>query len=159
MNEHEELIKRFYTSFRDKDYRAMQECYHAEIIFSDPVFQNLMGNKAKAMWHMLTSRASDLKIMHSHIKSSGNNGSCHWEAWYPFSVTGRKVHNIIDATFEFRDGKIWRHTDHFDFWRWSRMALGMPGIFLGWTPMVKSQVRKRAAGNLEKFIQSHQEYA
>jgi hypothetical protein len=102
MNEHEELITRFYTSFRDKNYRAMQECYHDEIIFSDPVFQNLQGKKAKAMWHMLTSAASDLKIIHSQVKSSGNHGSCHWEAWYPFSLTGRKVHNVIDATFEFR---------------------------------------------------------
>ncbi len=31
-------------------------------------------------------------------------------------------------TFEFRDGKIYQHTDRFGFWRWSRQALGAAGV-------------------------------
>ena len=42
-------------------------------------------------------------------------GSAHWEADYTFSATKRKVHNVVDARFELRDGLIVKHTDVFDF--------------------------------------------
>jgi hypothetical protein len=77
---------------------------------------------------------------------------CRWEAWYTFSRTGRKVHNIIDASFEFKDGKILVHQDTFDFWRWTRQALGMPGILLGWTPFMRNKVRVTARNGLKKFM-------
>ena len=35
-------------------------------------------------------------------------GSAHWEAWYTFSATGRKVHNVVEANFEFADGRVLR---------------------------------------------------
>jgi ketosteroid isomerase-like protein len=110
----EELITKFYTAFQNKDWKTMQSCYHDEVVFSDPVFQNLKGNEAKAMWHMLVSAGKDLKLDFSNAKANDKSGSCHWEAFYSFSRTGRKVHNIIDATFEFKDGKIIRHSDVFD---------------------------------------------
>ena len=136
----------------------MQQCYHDEVLFSDPVFQHLKGKQAKAMWHMLISGGKDLEVIYSKVIADENNGGCHWEATYTFSVTGRKVHNIIDAQFEFQDGKIIRHADHFDLWRWSRMALGTSGILLGWSPLVKNKIRGIASGNLQKFIDAHPEY-
>lgn len=154
----EAIIERFYLSFQQKDFAAMQACYHQEVIFSDPVFQHLQGKQAKAMWHMLIAAGNDLELTYRDIKSSGNKGSCHWEATYTFSGSGRKVINRIDAAFEFKDGKIIRHTDHFDLWKWSRMALGTPGIILGWTSMLKNKIRKQAASNLAKFITAHPEY-
>jgi len=60
---------------------------------------------------------------------------------------------IIDAEFEFRDGKILRHRDRFDFHRWSRQALGTSGLLLGWTPLLRNKVRSTARGSLEKFMQ------
>ena len=157
-NSHEQLIAKFYTAFREKDFRAMQQCYHGEIIFSDPVFKNLNGKEAKAMWHMLLSIGKDLQVTFKDIKADGQDGQCHWEATYTFSTTGRKVHNVIDATFEFRDGKIFRHTDQFNLWRWSRMALGISGLLLGWTPFMQNKIREQAKNNLKKFIGSHPEY-
>ena len=63
------------------------------------------------------------------------------------------VHNIIEAKFEFDDaGLVKRHRDSFDFWRWSRQALGAPGILLGWTPFLRGKVRTTAAANLKKFL-------
>ncbi len=149
----EELITKFYTAFQNKDWKTMHSCYHDGIQFSDPVFQNLKGNEAKAMWHMLISAGGkDTRIEFSNVKASDHQGSCHWEAYYTFSRTGRKVHNIIDATFEFKDGKIIRHTDVFDLWRWSGMALGITGTLLGWSPLVKNKVRNLAQQNLKKFM-------
>ncbi|MGC4022312.1 MAG: nuclear transport factor 2 family protein [Cyclobacteriaceae bacterium] len=148
----EQLIRKFYSAFQNKDWKTMQECYHDEISFNDPVFQNLKGKEAKAMWHMLTSSAKDLVIRFDNIKTDSSSGSCHWEADYPFSRTGRQVHNVIDAKFEFKDEKIFRHDDYFDLWRWSRMALGTSGTLLGWSPIVRNKIRSLAKENLKKFM-------
>ncbi len=107
---------------------------------------------------MLTAAAQDLKIIFEDVNASGAEGSCRWQAWYTFSRTGKKVHNVIDAHFEFKDGKIFRHQDYFDLWRWSRMALGAPGVFLGWSPLIKNKIRTTARNGLTKFISEHREY-
>ena len=60
--------------------------------------------------------------------------------------------NRIDASFRFEDGKIIEHTDVFDLWAWSRMALGLPGVLLGWSPIVRNKVRGQAGGQLERFM-------
>jgi hypothetical protein len=149
------LIQRFYSAFQKRDFKTMQSCYHEGAVFSDPVFQNLNSTEVRGMWQMLLTSAKDLKVEFSNINSTGDKGSCHWEAWYTFTTTGRKVHNVIDAEFVFKDGLIYRHTDRFDFWRWSRMALGMPGILLGWSPMIKNKVSNTAKSRLEKFLKDN----
>lgn len=105
-------------------------CYHNDVHFSDPVFTDLHGNRAKAMWHMLCRRGHDLQVMFDNVQADGNDGQAHWEATYTFS-TDRKVHNVIEARFVFAEGKIIEHEDDFDLWRWTRMALGPLGWFLG----------------------------
>jgi hypothetical protein len=79
------------------------------------------------------------------VRADDTTGSAHWTATYTFSGTGRHVVNEIDASFRFADGLIIRHVDSFDFWRWSRMALGTSGLLLGWTPYLRSKVRQRSA--------------
>lgn len=157
MSPNSRLIENFYNSFARRDYRGMIACYAPDIDFADEVF-TLQGKRVGAMWHMLLSSGSPLTVTHSRVQADDLRGSAHWEADYNFSRTNRPVHNILDAEFQFRDGKIVRHRDHFDFWRWSRMALGPTGLLLGWTPMVHNQVRRTAAANLEKFIAAHPEY-
>jgi hypothetical protein len=152
MHQHENLIYQFYTAFQQRDYKTMQDAYHQESIFSDPVFRDLSSNQVKAMWQMLIMGGKDLKVEFSQVKADERSGSAHWEAWYTFSGTGRKVHNIIDAKFEFKDGKIFRHTDHFDFYRWSRQALGFSGLLLGWSPFLRNKVRATARKKLESFM-------
>ena len=156
MSPNEQLIDRFYIAFAAKDYAGMIAGYHPEVQFADPVFR-LKGKEAGAMWHMLCESGRDLRIVHSHVQASETTGSAHWEAWYTFS-TGRKVHNIIDATFRFQDGLIIEHQDQFDFWRWSRLALGPTGLLLGWTPLVRNKVQATASQRLARFIQAHPEY-
>jgi ketosteroid isomerase-like protein len=158
MQEPKDVIEEFYSAFQRKDWKAMQSCYHQEIRFSDPVFTDLKDGKARAMWHMLTNAGKDLRITYKNIKSEGHSGSCDWEAFYSFSRTGRKVHNIIHATFEFREGKIIKHTDSFNLWTWAGMALGTSGKLLGWSPLIRSKIRNTAANNLTRFIKEHPEY-
>ena len=135
----------------------MIACYHPDIHFSDPAFGDLHGKRAMAMWHMLCERGRDLQVTFRDVVATQNNGQAQWEAIYTFS-TGRKVHNRIDANFTFADGLILRHADQFDFWRWTRMALGLPGTLVGWTPMMQKKVRETAVAGLDKFIANQLEY-
>lgn len=158
MNPQEQLIEKFYTSFQHNDWKAMQSCYHEELVFNDPVFQNLQSKEAKAMWHMLLSRSKDLLITFSHVKADGIKGSAHWVATYTFSKTNRKVINEIDASFEFKDGLIIQHIDYFDLWKWTRMAVGIAGAWLGWSSLFQNKVRRTAIDSLKKFIGQNAQY-
>lgn len=153
MHPNAKLIEKLYAAFQARDGAGMAACYHPEIVFTDPAFGRLEGQQAGAMWRMLCGRAKELTVTASNIQADANNGAAHWEARYLFGKTGRPVHNIIEAAFVFRDGLIVQHTDTFDFWRWSRMALGLPGVLLGWTPMLQSKVRQEARQGLEVFMQ------
>jgi len=148
----EQLIQKFYSSFQARNAAGMTSCYHSQVVFSDPVFGRLESAQAVAMWQMLCGRAKDLKIELGRVQADDRSGSAHWEAHYTFGKARRAVHNIIDASFEFRDGLIVKHTDSFDLWRWSRMALGPIGTLLGWTPMLQSAIRKDARRGLNEFM-------
>jgi ketosteroid isomerase-like protein len=148
-----ELLQTFYEAFSRRDYQTMGQCYHEEAIFNDPAFVNLNAQEVRAMWQMLCERGTDLKLEFSDIQTNENTGKCHWEAYYTFSQTRRKVHNIIDAEFEFKEGKIWRHTDKFNFYRWAKQALGMTGWLLGWTSFLQTKVQETARKSLDKFMQ------
>jgi ketosteroid isomerase-like protein len=150
MHPNEKLVRSFYEAFARKDWRAMEAAYHPDVHFTDEVF-DLHGKSAGRMWRMLCEKGADLEVVMTRAKADDRRGSAHWDATYTFSVTGRKVLNRIDATFEFQDGKIVRHIDRFSFWKWARQALGPVGAILGWTPLVRTKVKKTALGNLEQF--------
>ncbi len=155
----ESPIDALYDFFSKKDYRGMASCYHDQAVFSDPVFPELKGQEIAAMWHMLCENSRGLKINHHKPCLTQDTGQVIWEAHYLFGASKREVHNIIHATFTFRDGLIYRHTDEFDFWRWSRMALGLPGTVLGWSPYFRSRVQQQASGRLRAFISAHAQYS
>ena len=152
MHPHEELIRRFYTAFQRRDARGMIECYHVEVEFSDPAFPGLKGPRAGGMWRMLCTRATDLRVEFDEVSADDRTGRARWEAWYTFSQTGRPVHNVIAAEFEFREGRIARHTDRFDLWRWMGMALGWKGRALGWLPPVQRALQKKCAHLLDQWL-------
>ena len=98
--------------------------------------------EAREAWH----------LTYRDVQADGTTGRAHWDAHYLFSATGRLVENAIDARFQFTpEGLIANHRDSFDFWKWSRQALGAPGWLLGWSPMLRAQVRAKAAANLQRF--------
>ena len=156
LHPHAELIERFYTAFARRDADAMAACYHPAVHFEDEVF-DLRGPLAGAMWRMLCARGEDLHVQASGIQASDAEGSARWTADYTFSQTGRRVHNEVEATFTFQDGLIRTHRDRFDFWTWSRQALGLPGLALGWTPFLRASVAARAASGLHAYVARHPE--
>ena len=155
---HFETIESFYRSFQQRDYEGMIACYHPSIHFSDPVFPDLRGDEARAMWHMLCEQGTDLHVTFTNVTAEGDGGGAHWDAHYTFSPTGRLVHNKVDARFEFEDGKIIRHVDNFDLWRWTRMALGTTGVVTGWSGFAQAKVRSTADRSLGRFIEAHPDY-
>jgi ketosteroid isomerase-like protein len=155
MHPNAQLIVSFYTAFSRLDAAGMLACYHADVHFSDPVFPDLHGQRAGAMWRMLCARARDLQLHFDDVHADDQQGRARWVATYTFSATGRRVENHIQAAFTFADGKILRHRDQFPLYRWTRMALGAKGMLLGWSPPVQNAIRKQAAANLEAFIREH----
>ncbi len=150
----QQTIERLYAAFAQLDADAMAACYAPQASFDDEAFSLRGRAQVGAMWAMLCeavkTKGRDVwKLEVSQI----TDHSAHWEPTYRFTATGRLVHNIIDAEFEFDSaGLITRHRDRFDFWRWARQALGTPGLLLGWTPLLRSKVRAQAAKNLARFM-------
>jgi len=148
-------IERFYDAFARLDSATMEACYAQNARFDDEVFALQGRRQIGGMWRMLCGAtqaqgAAHWKLVASDITEQG----AHWEAAYLFPATGRLVHNRIDAAFEFdADGLIVRHRDRFDFWRWARQALGLPGLLLGWTPFLRAKVRSQAAARLQRFLE------
>ncbi len=155
MNSNQQVIERFYTAFQKLDYATMQSCYSDEILFNDPAFGLLQGADAKGMWEMLCKNAKNFSLTYSNIQFLDEEyATCNWIATYTFSKTGRKVVNNIKAHLRIVDGLIIEHTDQFDIWKWSRQALGLPGLLLGWSGYMKSKIRVNAHKSLEKFMTS-----
>ncbi len=151
INPNKALIEKFYTAFQIADAETMVSCYDDDVVFCDPVFGELKGDDAKAMWRMLCANGKGLKIEFSDINASLKKASAHWEAWYSFSKTGRKVHNIVEAQFEFKDSKIVKHTDSFNLHKWASQALGFKGWLLGGTKFLANKTRGQANQSLQRY--------
>ena len=152
MHPNAELVLRFYQAFNRRDAAAMGACYTRDVQFEDPAFGVLHGDEVPGMWRMLCERALDLQVTVTDIEANDDHGSARWEALYTFTQTGRRVHNVIEAEFAFRQGRISAHHDRFDFWRWSRQALGAPGLLLGWSGFLRDKVRTQARANLQRYL-------
>lgn len=155
MNQNESIIEKFYEAFAALDAERMVEWYHNDVTFEDPAFGVLRGEQAKNMWRMLceSQRGKDFKLKTSSIEYSEDRGTARWEAYYTFGKKQRKVHNVILAHFEFKDGKILNHVDKFSLYKWSRKALGLRGVLLGWTAFFKKRLNQKTRMRLSEFEQ------
>jgi hypothetical protein len=146
-------IEAFYAAFARLDEAAMQAAYAPDARFEDPAFSLAGRERIGAMWSMLCTgvRERGRDVWRLEWRDATDT-SAHWEAHYRFG--GRRlVHNVIEARFRFdAAGRIVEHVDDFDFWRWSRQALGPAGWALGWSPMLRRTVRAKAGAGLEAFI-------
>jgi ketosteroid isomerase-like protein len=151
-----EVVTRFYTAFQKLDSVTMKDCYSDDAIFQDPAFGLLNGSEVKAMWEMLCKNAKDFSLTFDQIEPEDEEYiTCRWIANYTFSASGRRVENRIKAYLRIKDGKIVEHTDYFNFWRWSRQALGLSGFLLGWSSFFKLQVTKQARERLMKYMEKN----
>ena len=152
MTANEQTIYDFYTAFQKRDIKTMQDSYADNAVFNDSVFRDLNSSQVKAMWQMLLSRGGNIKVQFRDIKEEGGKVVAKWEADYKFTATGKKVLNKVNATFEIVDGKIVKHTDNFNFYKWAKQAFGGGGLLLGWTNFFVDRVRYTAHKKLEAYM-------
>ena len=145
------LIDTFYGGLSDRNGEAMANCYHDAAVFEDPIFGELQARDARDMWRMLCASDTDLQLQYTILEASETEAKVNWIADYTFMATGRSVTNDVTSTWKFRDGLIVDHRDQFGFWKWSSQALGLPGMLLGWSPILKSKARSTARSTLKKF--------
>lgn len=155
----EELAHRFYSAFQKKDFETMNKCYDEKAQFTDPAFGDLNAKQTKAMWHMLCTRAFDLEINYRILQSKPDFVKVEWIAEYTYTTYQTQVRNVVTSNIKLENGLIVDQKDSFNFWKWSRQALGFTGLYLGWTPMLKSTVRKSVHKTLDKFILKNPQYA
>ena len=149
----ESLIERFYGAFGERDGAAMAACYTPDAQFSDPVFTDLRGAEPGAMWRMLTGRATDLRIELQEHEADDERGSAHWVAHYTFAQTGRPVVNDVHASFRFPGRSDRRaHRPGSTSIAGPGRRSGRGGLLLGWTPLLRSAVRRRARAGLDEFL-------
>ena len=154
----QQTIERLYTAFAKLDSETMATCYADSAVFEDEAFSLKGKAQVTGMWAMLceATKAKGRDVWKLDYRDVTERRA-HWEATYRFSATGRMVHNVIEAEFDFDSaGLITRQRDRFDFWRWSRQALGTPGLLLGWSPLLRNKVRATAAKNLARFLASRE---
>ena len=145
------VIEEFYSGFQAGDAERMAACYHPDCTFEDPAFGLLKGEDVGDMWRFLLkpNKNGAPQVTFDNVSADGDSGEAHWEAKYKFG--SNDVHNKVDARFEFKDGKIIKHVDKFDFWTWSSQALGIAGKLLGWTPILRMGVNSTTRSLLRKF--------
>ena len=92
-----ELISSFYQAFDALDAEAMANRYHEEVLFEDPAFGQLKGERARHMWRMLcdSQQGKAFSVEATLIEVEGNKGHARWEAQYTFR--GRPVFNVVDG--------------------------------------------------------------
>lgn len=158
MHPNEQTISRLYTAFAALDADTMASCYAEDATFEDPGFSLKGRRDVGGMWQMLCAAVrdkarQDWRLEFRDISADAGKGHAHWEAHYRFGVTKRLVHNIIEADFTFTpEGLIASHTDSFNFWRWSRQALGIPGLVLGWAPYFRTLMRDQTRAALTRYL-------
>lgn len=161
MSRNKQTLERFYAAFAELDARTMGECYAPAARFQDEIFYLRGQNEAAGMWGMLCDAARATQknreawqLQTKRIEADEYSGLVEWQVRYRFNSTGRLVTNQVTAKFEFNEDRlIVRHRDAFNFWHWSRQALGVSGLLLGWSPYLRREVSKIAMGNLKRYME------
>jgi hypothetical protein len=147
-----EVVSAFNEAFVQRNGPQMAAFYSDGVEFSDPVFPLLRGEEAKCMWRMLCAKSSDLRVEYEILSHAGNKVQVKWQAYYSFGPAARKVHNSVIADLLVENEKILRHTDQFNFWKWSSQALGPVGFLFGWNPFLQRKVQAGAQKSLRSFL-------
>ncbi|MCB9638881.1 MAG: nuclear transport factor 2 family protein [Myxococcales bacterium] len=116
-----ETIQKFYEAMEKHDYKTIMSLYHPDATFTDPAFPNLKGEKLEGMWKLITGKEG-LSVTHRDVRLQPDGSvTGHWDANYEL-FKGNPIFNQIDSKFEFKDGKIYKHTDSFSFSKWAKQA-------------------------------------
>jgi SnoaL-like domain len=157
------VVTRFFDAFAQSDWQTMARCYHDKASFSDPIYPDLREERIVYMWHQLLGGAQQsgakskpkktlgleqLKLEYRILFGDERKAQVGWTATYV--VGGRSVSNEVLSTLAIWDDKIVRHVDEYNFWRWSRQALGLTGLAFGAMPWYQRSVQRSAQSRLDQ---------
>jgi hypothetical protein len=148
------VLSRFYDAFNCLDAKTMASLYHEQASFTDPAFPDLRGERIGMMWSMLCRRAKKFSLSYKILFADERKAQVEWQATYLYAGK-RKVENHVLSTISLWDGLIVRQIDEFDFAKWSRQALGLPGLLAGNTEWLRRKVQVKAKDQLDQFIIRH----
>jgi hypothetical protein len=106
----------------------MAACYHPAAHFQDIAFDLRGRDRIAAMWGMICD--TDLQPAFQIVQAGEESAVASVIDEYTFTETGRRVRNVIESRFRFRDGLIVEHIDSCDARLWAEMALGGVAGFL-----------------------------
>jgi uncharacterized protein len=154
MHAHSEVLTRLFTALDRHDHEAMAACYAENASFRDIAFKLEGRTRIHAMWHMICD--GDIKTTFKIDEVDDRTAFVTVVDDYTFRAKGRKVHNVIQSRFRFRDGSIVEQQDSCDSRKWASMAIGGVGGFLaGRISLLRGAKARRT---LDTFIETHPQY-
>ena len=129
-NANAQVIERFYARrSRGATARPWPRATRPNAHFVDPVFELHAGRDRRDVGDALRARQGSARRGARHRLPTATAVARTGRRWYRSRATGRPVHNVIDATFEFDDdGRILRQHDTASTcgagagWRWAPRA-------------------------------------
>src|SRR4029450_9001521 len=154
MHSHAEVLTRLFTALDRHDHEAMAACYAKNASFRDITFKLDGRTRIHAMWHMICD--GDIKTTFKIDEVDDRTAFVTVVDDYTFMAKGRKVHNVIQSRFRFKDGSIVEQRDSCDSRKWASMAIGGGGGVLARPvcPLRPAQARS----TLDTFIGTHPQY-
>ena len=145
-------MDRFFEALRRADTNVIDSCYHPQISYSDPLFEDLRGARVALRWRMLLKQADSFSLEHSLVFADERKAQVQWTANY--RLKGRAISIPMLSTLAIWDDLIVRQVDEYDFWQYCRQAQGVAGVLLGGLEPYQKTIKRRARRELERFATS-----
>lgn len=152
----EALMTRLFTALHAHDHVTMASCYHDDAEFRDIAFHRKGREEIHQMWRMICTAGSNIEVADIKVVEATDTAGLarvveNYTVRRPKDQTKRwPVHNEIESTFVFKDGKIFRQDDECDAKEWARQAVGGPiGFLAGRLRFLRSMIASR---KLKKFL-------
>ena len=123
----EEIIKRYYKAWINKNLEDLKIIYDKKVIFNDPGFKNLNYEKIIKMWMIWFNKGTNKSIdaQYEIIESKNDIVKSKVVIKYNFGKKENPVTNYISTNFKIRDGKIINQLEKFDFIKWFNQAFAI----------------------------------
>lgn len=143
------VVDRFFEALRRADDAVINACYHPQISYSDPLFEDLRGARVALRWRLLLREAQSFSLEHELVFADERKVQVQWTVDY--ALKGKKIRLPILSTLAIWDNLIVRQVDEYEFWQYSRQAQGFAGLLLGGIEPFQQLVKRRARSDLERF--------
>ncbi|PRP78981.1 hypothetical protein PROFUN_11446 [Planoprotostelium fungivorum] len=175
--QYHQLLEQFFTAFAaGKHHEMVALTDETQVELSDPIYECLKGPEVAGLWRYWSTRpgfhltCDDVSVEEHDITVrknplfGGYNRRKDTTAQVTTKLVGvaifdlsylekdKKLSNHIEASFEFKDGKIISIAHKFDPWTWASQTQGLSGSILGWTGTVQAQSQAAALKELHDFM-------